>query len=205
VWNFIDNIPKDSLDSWYRWLTIFAIGLPILGAILGGVFGWGAFIVSNRIGNLQTADFRKAEQTISRQNAEIETLKPWRLSGEQQEKLAQELRSFSAGKIGFAHRVMDGEGRDFAEQLAAIFRSAGWSIVGIGGSSLNDLPGRVTVAIDAATSSADFLKTADRLCEALTRAGIPCGGDLKPNTLGGPIEPGAIFIVIGRKVRAPSP
>lgn len=136
-------------------------------------------------------------------NAEIETLKPWQLSAAQQKKLMEELRSFSAGKIAFAHRLMDAEGRDFAEQLAGIFKSAGWSIGGIGGSSLNDLLGRVTVAIDAASSSADFLKTADRLCDALTRTGIPCGGDMIPHSLGGPVEPGAILIVIGRKVRVP--
>jgi hypothetical protein len=41
------------------------------------------------------------------------------------------------------------------------------------------------------------------LCNALTRAGIPCGGDMKPNTLGGSIPPGTILIVIGRKVRTP--
>jgi hypothetical protein len=46
MWNFIDNLPQDSLDSWYRWLTIFTIGLPILGAIMGGICGWGAFTVS---------------------------------------------------------------------------------------------------------------------------------------------------------------
>ena len=96
---------------------------------------------------------------------------------------------------------MDGEGKDFANELAAIFELAGWSIVGIGGSSLNDLPGRVTVAIDA-KGGAELLKTADRLCDVLNnRVGVPCGGDLKPNSLGGPLEPGVIYVVIGRKQR----
>jgi len=63
MWNFIDNIPQANLDSWFRGFTILAISLPILGAIMGGVCGWGAFIVSNRIGNLQTADLRQAKQT----------------------------------------------------------------------------------------------------------------------------------------------
>jgi hypothetical protein len=203
MWNFIYNIPREGLDTWFRWLTILAIGLPVLGALLGAACGLGGFFVSNRIGELQTADLRQAGQTISRQNTEIETLKPWRLSSEQQKTLLEEIRAFPAGTIAFAYRVMDGEGKDFAEQLAEIFKSAGWSIGGIGGSSLNDLPGKVTVAIDAASSTAEFLKSADRVCDAFTRAGIPCGGDLKPNTLGGPVEPGIILVVIGRKVRAP--
>jgi len=182
LWNFIDSIPPASLDAWYRWLTVFAIGLPILG----GMFGWGAFIVSTRIGNLQTA--------------EIQTLQPWHLSGDQQKKLSEELHSFSPGNVVLTHRLMDGEGEDFAEEIAAIFKSAGWSIGGIGGSSLNDLPDKVAVTT-APGSVAELLKSADNVCNAMKAAGILCGGDLKPNSLGGPLEPGIIYIVIGRKQR----
>jgi hypothetical protein len=64
LWNFIDNIPQASLDTWYRWFTILAISLPVFGAVMGAMFGWGAFIVSNRIGTLQTANLKQAEQTI---------------------------------------------------------------------------------------------------------------------------------------------
>ena len=193
MWNFLGYLPQDSLASWYRWLTILAISLPILGAIMGGICGWGAFTANNRIGNLQTAALRQAERTI-------DTLKPWHLYKDQREKLTEALRSFPVGKIVFAHRLMDGEGKDFAEQLATIFDALGWSIVGIGGSSLNDLPDKITVAINA-QSDVELLKTADRLCDAFTRAGIPCGGDLKPNSLGGPLEAGIIYVVIGRKHR----
>jgi hypothetical protein len=65
MWNFIDNLPQDSLDSWYRWLTIFTIGLPILGAIMGGICGWGAFTVSNRISDLQAAALKRAQDTAA--------------------------------------------------------------------------------------------------------------------------------------------
>lgn len=61
MWNFIDSISQDKLDAWFRGFTILAISLPILGAILGGVCGWGAFIVSTRIGDLQAADLQKAQ------------------------------------------------------------------------------------------------------------------------------------------------
>jgi hypothetical protein len=40
MWNFVDNLSQDGLDSWYRWLTILAIGLPIFGAVAGGICGW---------------------------------------------------------------------------------------------------------------------------------------------------------------------
>jgi hypothetical protein len=139
-----------NVEFWNKWLSWAAIILPLL-------------TVAASAGALYTHSILN-----TRAAAEIEALKPWRLSDEQQRKLMEELRSFQAGKIAFAHRVMDGEGREFAEQLAGIFKSVGWSIGGIGGSSLNDLPGKVTVAIDAASSGGEFLKTADRLCDALT-------------------------------------
>jgi hypothetical protein len=92
MWSFIDNIPQASLDFWFRWLTFLAIGLPILGAAMGGVCGWGAFIVSNRIGNLQ-------KQIINRQNVEIETLKPWQLSADQQKSCWRNFVCFRLAKL----------------------------------------------------------------------------------------------------------
>ena len=78
--HLIDSIPQASLRFWYCWLTIFAIGLPILGAIMGGVCGWGAFIVSSRISDLQVAALRQAENTAT--EAE-ELARPRRLSLEE--------------------------------------------------------------------------------------------------------------------------
>ena len=88
VWDFIGNLPQANLDAWYRYLTIFAIGLPVLGAIMGGVCGWGAFRVSDRIGALQAAQMQNQGtaitaqkdvvdsqlQTISQQNQQITAL-----------------------------------------------------------------------------------------------------------------------------------
>jgi hypothetical protein len=198
MWNFVENIPRDSLDSWFRWLTLLTIVLPVLGAILGAVCGWGAFVVSNRIGDLQTADLRQAQQTISRQNTEIEHLKPWSLSETQANTLRAGLSSFSPGTVAFAYRLMDGEGKGFADQLSAIFKTPGWSIGGSGGSSLNTFTG-ITVAIDAASSNAALRQTANRLCDLFTKVGIHCGADLVPHRLGGPIAPGTILIIIGTK------
>jgi len=107
---------------------VATIGLPVLGAVLGAMCGWGAFVVGNRLGEFQTADLTEAQQTITQQKAEIEKLQPWQVSPEQRTKLQDELRAFSAGKIAFAHRLMDGAGKDVSQQLAAIFKSAGWSI-----------------------------------------------------------------------------
>jgi hypothetical protein len=72
VWSFIDNIPEGSLESWYRWLTIFAIGLPIVGVIAGGVCGWGGFVVSNRIGKLQTLALNQAKEDANTANTRLQ-------------------------------------------------------------------------------------------------------------------------------------
>ena len=74
MWNFIDGIPQANLSAWYRILTFFAIGLPILGATMGGVCGWGAFRVSNRIGDLQAVDLRQAQQTAKNANITLQYL-----------------------------------------------------------------------------------------------------------------------------------
>jgi hypothetical protein len=62
---FVDNIAEPSLDSWYRLLTYFAIGLPILGAILGGLCGIAAFRVSSRISDLQAIALNNAENAAT--------------------------------------------------------------------------------------------------------------------------------------------
>jgi hypothetical protein len=85
VWNFVDSLPEGSLDAWYRTLTFLAIGIPILGALIGGVCGWGAFVVSGRISDLQTAavhDLRDPRQLRSAQrNAVAEKIRPFAGTG----------------------------------------------------------------------------------------------------------------------------
>jgi len=67
MWTLIESIPE-TIRWLYRWLT----DLPwpsILGAVLG-VFGLGAFTVSNRIGNLQSAEML----TIQTPNNEVKNM-----------------------------------------------------------------------------------------------------------------------------------
>jgi hypothetical protein len=65
MWNFVNNIPRDSLDAWFRVLTFLSIGLPIIGAIMGGICGWGAFKVSDRISDLQAIALKQAQETAA--------------------------------------------------------------------------------------------------------------------------------------------
>jgi len=61
MWNFADSLPESSLDSWYRWLTVLTIGLPILG----GLCGFAAFMVSSRISSLQALALKNAQNTAA--------------------------------------------------------------------------------------------------------------------------------------------
>ena len=57
----INCIPEAHLGSWYKWLTILAIALPIFGAVVGGAFGYGAFLVGDRVSGLQAVALTRAE------------------------------------------------------------------------------------------------------------------------------------------------
>ena len=195
MWSFADSIPEASLDTWYRWLTILAIGLPILGAIMGGVFGWGAFIVSARIGDLQTTHLNQAEQTISRQSVEIQSLKPREVLATQSNELLR-LLTDTHGKIGFISQVMNGESADYGEKLARVFGQAGWDIAPAIRNSTNDLPGYVTLA----GTNPKLEPLGMIVAKALNAAGIDCRPQwIQPNTVGGDLQTDTIYVVIGRK------
>jgi hypothetical protein len=117
----IERIPQDSLDFWYRWLTGLAIGLPILGAILGGLCGWGAFNVSNRISNLQSAE-----------NAGR------RLSKEQHDEIAAAVGRKPPIRITVAFDGNDPEASVFAADLISSFEG--------GGAVVNPQPSAVFIA-----------------------------------------------------------
>jgi hypothetical protein len=61
----IDHISEAALSTWHRWLTIFAIVLPIFG----GFFGLAAYWVGKRIEGLQTA---ATDLRIQQANARVD-------------------------------------------------------------------------------------------------------------------------------------
>jgi hypothetical protein len=126
VWNVIDNIPEGNLDSWYRWLTIFAIGVPILGAIAGGVCGWAAFIVSERIGNLQTVTVRQAKEDANTAKLALGKYRaPRILTAEQQNTIIDTLKPFAGQKYSLSVAAGN-EPEALLCVLDAILQRAGW-------------------------------------------------------------------------------
>jgi hypothetical protein len=122
--HLIDSIPQASLDSWYRWLTIFAIGLPILGAIMGGVCGWGAFVVSSRISDLQVVALKQAENTATEAK---ELARPRRLSPEESRKMLIVARQLCSKIKRVPVTAANGnqEAQAYAFDFVKLFKDAG--------------------------------------------------------------------------------
>ena len=124
MWNFVDNLSQDGLDSWYRWLTILAIGLPIFGAVAGGICGWGAFAVSNRMSDLQTAALRHAQDTAAEARA---LAMPRRLSPETAGRMLAVARQFCPQIIRVPVTAANGnqEAQAYASDFVKVFKDAG--------------------------------------------------------------------------------
>jgi hypothetical protein len=120
----LENVPQSTLDWWYRWLTILAIGLPILGAIIGGVAGFAAFIVSNRIGELQAAALRYAEDAAREARA---FAAPRHLSQEQATAMKTVALQvcLQIGRLAVTAANGNQEAQAFALDFVRVFKDAG--------------------------------------------------------------------------------
>ena len=124
MWNFVDNLSQNGLDSWYRGLTIFAIGLPILGAIAGGICGWGAFTVSNRISNLQATALKHAQDIAAEAR---EFAMPRRLSPETAARMLAVARQFcpQVKRVPVTAANGNQEAQAYASDFVKVFKDAG--------------------------------------------------------------------------------
>lgn len=122
--SFVDNIPQDSLDAWFRSLTFFAIGLPIVGAIMGGICGWGAFKVSGRISDLQAIALQQAQDTAAEAK---ELASPRRLFPEIAAKMLPTALQFcpQIKRIPVTAATGNQEAQAYASDFVKFFRNAG--------------------------------------------------------------------------------
>jgi hypothetical protein len=118
MWHFIESLPEASLDSWYRWLTFFAIGLPILGAITGGICGWGAFVVSGRVSDLQTTALHRLEAAKQ----------PRHLTEQQKSDLSKLLRDGPKGQVVITTLSLETDAPEFAQEIYAVLSDAGFGV-----------------------------------------------------------------------------
>lgn len=122
--HLIYNIPGPSLNSWYRCLTVLAIALPILGAILGGLCGYAAFMVSSRISNLQAVALKHAENTAAEAR---EFARSRRLSPEETAKMLVVARQLCSKIKRAPVTTANGnqEAQDYALDFVKVFKDAG--------------------------------------------------------------------------------
>ena len=122
--HLLDNIPGPSLDSWYRRLTVLAIAIPILGAILGGLCGYAAFMVSSRISNLQAVALKHAENTAAEAR---EFARSRRLSPEKTAKMLVVARQLCSKTKRVPVTAANGnqEAQDYALDFVKVFKDAG--------------------------------------------------------------------------------
>jgi hypothetical protein len=169
------------LSQMFSWL---AVGLTLLAALTSAI--------ALHYRNLAAAE---SDALAAKKDAEIAQLKPRRLSNAQKQILISRA-SLEKGTVAFMHRLMDGEGKDFSQQMADAFKAAGWVVRSIAGNSLNDFPGYVVVSVADGIPN----ETARLACDALNAAGIECRQEpIRQGTTGGPLEPNIIYVVVGRK------
>lgn len=124
MWSFVNNIPRESLDPWFRVLTFLSIGLPIVGALIGGICGWGAFKVSDRISDLQAIALKHAQDTAAEAR---ELAMPRRLSPETADRMLAVARQFcpQIKRIPVTAANGNQESQAFAADFVKVFKDAG--------------------------------------------------------------------------------
>ncbi len=163
------------------WNVIFKIAL-VFGAIVTAI---------GTVGTLYT------DRIIdSRKGAEIAALQPRRLSSDQRTWLLNKLSQRKGGMVAFASRLMDGESADYADDIASVFKAAGWNVGPTARTSLNDLPGFLTLAV----TGQDLQPTADFVYQALNESGVEVRlVEVPQNSIGGGLQANTVHIVVGRR------
>lgn len=169
------------LHSVFAWVAIVAAVLAAIATI--GTW-WTGKVVDQR----QAAKIAALEH-------EVAVVQPRRLSDDQHQRLIERV-SQHKGKVGMASHLMDGESSDFANMLGSAFAAAGWEVVPQLRTSLNDLPGFLSVFVTGPNLEA----TANVVCQALKDVGLDCHPEqIAEGSIGGAREADTVYIVVGRK------
>ena len=121
MWNFADSLPAGSLNSWYRWLTLLTIGLPILG----GVCGYAAFMVSSRLSGLQAVALKQAHDTAAEAK---QVAMPRHLRDDHKRQFMATLSSNAGYSVVIVSAMLDHEAGDFVDDFVEPFRDCKWTV-----------------------------------------------------------------------------
>lgn len=138
----------------------------------------------------------ETRQLQKRVEAAEHALAPRTVSKEQAKQILKALRAQPNGLVYVVSRMMDGEGNDYADQLAQVLANA-WRVVR--SPETGNLTENVTGLGVCSYKSRDKLPGHDALRECLLVAGIPCKDIMiRENTVPVPDGPG-LLLVVGRK------
>ncbi len=164
------------LNTFFSYLAIIAVSLSFISIV----------------GKQWTGNILDKQKAI-----EIASLKSRHLTESQKSDLLA-LISNKSDRICFMSLFTDGESSDFADELDSIFRQAKWEVLKRSKTSLNDFD-----HLGVFYTSDDRQQSAYFVCESLQKIGLDCRWEMiRENSVGGPHQPNAIYVVIGRKPKA---
>jgi hypothetical protein len=141
------------------------------------------------------ADRKAEEERVARLKLEKE-LAPRRLSGEQRERLVGELHQYGGSNVAIVSPLLDPEATDFADDLEAAFRVAGWHTAriknhmtadrGLAVGSVGIAHRKAVVAVRKALSSADVAHKETKV-------------KLGDNTMAPSPEPNVVYLLVRHK------
>ncbi|MBZ9572261.1 hypothetical protein KJA15_02950 [Patescibacteria group bacterium] len=160
--------------------TIFN-GLIILGIILSAIGTIGQIYINKKI----EKEFQQ----------ELKKVQPRHLSISQKNQLTVTL-SKKKGKVGLVSRLLDGESLDFAEEIASVFKDAGWNVLPTNQTSLNDYTGFLKIFV----TGKNMDSVVNLISQTFNEVGIDLrSGEVKPSSIGGSLQADTVYIVVGRK------
>jgi len=149
--------------------------------------------------NALTDKIDKYQQDLIEKDKRIEELKkqvsPRQLTEEQKTELLKKLSAMNKSPITIISRLSDAEGKQYAEQIAAIFRASGWDVKGVGSGYLDDTSGDVILAV----TDQSQIKIADELMKILNQSNIRCFPEKIRDGSIGSVDPGHIVMIVGSK------
>lgn len=156
--------------------------------------------LQSSIGQYQN-DLQSKEQKIQeleKAQKEIEKVaKPRNLSQEQKTKLLSSLSFKSDFPIRFVSRLSDQESLNFAEELAVLFRQAGWNVIQTNSTFLDNIEGDVAIAV----TEDNQREIASKIANILNSVGIVCKPEnIREGSIGS-VQPNTIHIIVGAKLK----
>ena len=146
----IEKINPSQLSTYFWWFTVFSIIIPIVGALIGGMFVLASVKVNDRITELTqqeneqrisrsetvatTANTKMLETQARLEEAKkgLEELKdtqaPRVISVQEQQAFLNFVASKPKGKVKIGSMPNDVEGYNFALQLSAMLSSSGFEV-----------------------------------------------------------------------------